>query len=61
MRYLGAARGERAVATGTVVKAGRSLIVVEADVRDSEDRLVARADFSASLVPHRAPLPTTGG
>jgi uncharacterized protein (TIGR00369 family) len=56
VRYLGAARGQRAIATAQVVKSGRTLIVVEADVRDSEDRLVARADFSASLVPLRQPL-----
>jgi len=56
VRYLGAARGERAIATAQVVKAGRTLIVVEADVKDDDERLVARADFSASLVPLRQPL-----
>ena len=56
VRYLGAARGERAIAEARVVKAGRTLIVVEGDLKDSDDRLVARADFSASLVPLRAPL-----
>jgi len=56
VRYLGAARGQRAIGTAQVVKTGRTLIVVEADVRDSESRLVARADFSASLVPLRQPL-----
>jgi uncharacterized protein (TIGR00369 family) len=56
VRYLGAARGEKVRAEAEVVKAGRTLIVVEADVLDSEDRLVAKADFSASLVPLRAPL-----
>jgi uncharacterized protein (TIGR00369 family) len=56
VRYLGAARGDRAVATAEVVKAGRTLVVVEADVKDGDDRLVARADFSASLVPVRQPL-----
>jgi acyl-CoA thioesterase len=56
VRYLGAARGETVRAEARVVKAGRTLIVVEADVLDSDDRLVARADFSASLVPLRQPL-----
>ena len=56
VRYLGAARGAKVRAEARVVKAGRTLIVVEADVLDSEDRLVAKADFSASLVPLRAPL-----
>lgn len=56
VRYLGAARGETVRGEARVVKAGRTLIVVEADVKDSEDRLVARADFSASLVRHRPPL-----
>jgi uncharacterized protein (TIGR00369 family) len=56
VRYLGAARGERVRAEARVVKAGRTLIVVEADVIDAEDRVVARADFSAMLVPTRTPL-----
>ena len=56
VRYLGAARGEKVRAEAEVVKAGRTLIVVEAQVLDSDDRLVAKADFSASLVPLRAPL-----
>lgn len=59
VRYLGAARGETVRAEAAVVKAGRSLIVVEAEVKDSEDRLVATADFSAMLVPRRAPLAGT--
>jgi uncharacterized protein (TIGR00369 family) len=56
VRYLGAARGERVLAVARVVKAGRTLVVVQAEVKDSEDRLVAVADFSAMLVPYRAPL-----
>jgi acyl-CoA thioesterase len=56
VRYLGAARGERAIAEAHVVKAGRTLVVVEGEIRDGEDRVVAKADFSASLVPVRAPL-----
>ncbi len=38
-------------ATATVVTAGRTLIVVAAEVTDSEGRLVATADFCAMLVP----------
>ena len=56
VRYLGAARGDTVRAVARLVKAGRTLVVVEADVIDSEERLVAKADFSASLVPLRAPL-----
>lgn len=56
VRYLGAARGDRVRADARVVKAGRTLIVVEADVIDGEERVVARADFSAMLTPHRKPL-----
>ena len=56
VRYLGAARGDRVVAEAQVVKAGRTLIVVEGELTDSDDRLVAKADFSASLVPVRTPL-----
>jgi uncharacterized protein (TIGR00369 family) len=56
VRYLGAARGDRVVAEAQVVKAGRTLVVVEGDLTDAEGRLVARADFSASLVPLRTSL-----
>lgn len=56
VRYLGPAKGESVRVEAEVVKAGRSLIVVAAEVRDSTDRVVAVADFSAMLVPYRAPL-----
>lgn len=56
VRYLGPARGEHVRAEARVVKAGRTLIVVQADVTDAEGRAVAVADFSAMLVPHREPL-----
>lgn len=56
VRYLGAARGEWVRSEAKVVKAGRTLIVVAAEVKDSDDRLVATADFSAMLVPFRDPL-----
>jgi uncharacterized protein (TIGR00369 family) len=56
VRYLGPARGDRVRAEARVVKAGRTLIVVAGEVTDGEGRQVAVADFSAMLVPHRAPL-----
>lgn len=56
VRYLGPAKGTSVRAEATVVKAGRQLVVVAAEVRDSDDGLVATADFSAMLVPHRPPL-----
>jgi uncharacterized protein (TIGR00369 family) len=54
VRYLAAARGDTVRVVATVVKAGRTLIVVEAEVRDGEGRVVAVADFSAMLVPLRS-------
>ena len=56
VRYLGPAKGEVVRAEARVVKAGRTLIVVAAEVKDDTDRLLATADFSAMLVPYRAPL-----
>ena len=56
VRYLGPAKGDSVRAEATVVKAGRTLVVVQAEVKDSTDRLIAVADFSAMLVPYRAPL-----
>jgi len=55
VRYLGPARGDTVRAEANVVKAGRTLVVVQAEVKDSTDRVLAIADFSAMLVPHRAP------
>jgi uncharacterized protein (TIGR00369 family) len=57
VRYLSAATGDCVRTTATVVKAGRALVVVEGRVTDGADRLVAIADFSATLVPRREPLP----
>jgi uncharacterized protein (TIGR00369 family) len=56
VRYLGPAKGEVVRAEAQVVKAGRTLIVVAAEVKDDTDRLLATADFSAMLVPYRTPL-----
>jgi uncharacterized protein (TIGR00369 family) len=53
VRYLAAARGDRVRVEASVVKAGRALVVVEGRVTDGEGRLVAIADFSATLVPRR--------
>ncbi|MEZ5136466.1 MAG: hypothetical protein R2699_15805 [Acidimicrobiales bacterium] len=39
---------------------GRQLIVVECKVADSDDNLVATADFSMMIVPLRGPLNPAG-
>jgi uncharacterized protein (TIGR00369 family) len=59
VRYLGRPRGDVVRAHARVVKAGRQLIVVECQVRDPQDRLVAVADFSSMIVPLREPLKAT--
>src|SRR5688572_33426989 len=46
VRYLGPATGESVRAEAKVVKAGRTLVVVQAEVTDRSDRLIAVADFS---------------
>lgn len=56
VRYLGPTKGPTVRAEAQVIKAGRTLIVVEAQVKDDTDRLLAVADFSAMLVPYRTPL-----
>jgi uncharacterized protein (TIGR00369 family) len=56
VRYLGAAKGDRVRVEARVVKAGRQLIVVQGEVIDGLEKVVAVADFSAMLVPLRAPL-----
>jgi uncharacterized protein (TIGR00369 family) len=56
VRYLGLPKGDSVRAEAKVVRAGSRLIVVEAEVKDSEDRVIAVADFSAMVVPFRAPL-----
>jgi len=61
VRYLGLPKGDRVRAEAHVVKAGRTLIVVQGEVKDPEDRVIAVADFSAMLVPYRAPLDVDGG
>lgn len=56
IRYLGRPRSDLVIAEAHVVRAGRTLIVIECTVADDEGRLVARADFAAMLVPFREPL-----
>jgi uncharacterized protein (TIGR00369 family) len=56
VRYLGLPKGDSVRAEAKVVKAGSRLIVVEAEVKDGEERVIAVADFSAMVVPYRAPL-----
>ncbi len=60
VRYLARPRGDTVRAEAQVVKAGRTLIVVQAEVKDGEDNVIAVADFSAMLVPFRKPLALDG-
>jgi len=61
VRYLGRPHGNIVYARAETLKAGRQLIVVECRVTDSDDRVIASADFSMMIVPLRAPLrPTVG-
>ncbi len=53
VRYLGRARGDHVRAEARVVKAGRSLVVIDTEVVDSSGTLVATADVAMSIVPHR--------
>lgn len=56
VRYLGRPHGDRVRAEARVLRAGRQLIVVECRVLDDDDRIIAAADFSSTLVPRREPL-----
>jgi uncharacterized protein (TIGR00369 family) len=56
VRYLGRPRGDWVRGQGTVLHAGRSLIVVEVKVTDPEKRVIASADFSSMVVSLREPL-----
>ncbi|MCB1248422.1 MAG: PaaI family thioesterase [Acidimicrobiales bacterium] len=60
VRYLGRAKTEMVVARAEVVRKGRQLIVVECKVADTDDNLVATADFSMMIVPLRGPLNPAG-
>jgi uncharacterized protein (TIGR00369 family) len=57
VRYLKRPHGVMVYGRARIVNAGRTLIVVECRVVDSEDRLIATADFSSMVVPFRQPLP----
>lgn len=56
VRYLGRPKGDHVRAEARVVKAGRTLLVVEGRVLDDEDRVIATADFAAMIVDLREPL-----
>jgi uncharacterized protein (TIGR00369 family) len=56
VRYLARPHGDMVFAKAQVVRAGRSLIVVECRVVDREDRVIASADFASMVVPLRQPL-----
>ncbi len=53
VRYVGRVKGTMLRAEATVVKGGRTLVVVEGRALDDLDNLVAVADFSATVVDHR--------
>lgn len=56
VRYLGRPHGDVVYARADLLKAGRQLIVVDCRVTDVEDRIIASADFSMTIVPLRKPL-----
>lgn len=59
VRYLGRPKGDMVTARARVLKAGRQLVVVECQVVDNLERVIASADFSAMIVPLREPLRPT--
>jgi len=59
LRYLGRPKTDTVRAEARVLRAGRSLVVVECRVLDGEDRVIVAADFSSMVVPLRAPLRLT--
>ncbi len=61
VRYLGRPHGDVVYARAEMLRAGRQLIVVECRVTDSEERVIASADFSMMIVALRAPLRPTAG
>lgn len=56
IRYLGRPKTEMVFARSQVVRAGKTLMVVECKVDDGDGNLVAAADFSSMIVPLRAPI-----
>ncbi|MBI2766694.1 MAG: PaaI family thioesterase [Chloroflexi bacterium] len=57
--YLSPARGTELRAEGRVIKAGHTAVFVEADVRDDQDRFVARGLATFVIGPPRMPLRDT--
>lgn len=57
IRYLGRARTDEVVARAQIVRVGRQLITVECKVSDTDDHLVASADFSMMRVALRTAPP----
>ena len=58
VRYLGKPRTDSVSSKARVVRAGSTLIVVSAEVADSNGHLVAVADASMMIVALRRPAPT---
>ncbi|MGH9050839.1 MAG: PaaI family thioesterase [Acidimicrobiia bacterium] len=56
VRYLGRPKGDVVRAEARLLRAGRQLVVVECQVLDTFDNVIAAADFSAMVVPLREPL-----
>lgn len=61
VRYLGRPKGELVRAVARVMRAGRQLTVIECEVRDELDNLIAVSDFASMVVPLRHPLPLARG
>lgn len=56
VRYLGRPKTETVRAVARLVHAGRTLVVVECEVLDGNDRLIAKGDFSGMVVTLRKPF-----
>lgn len=56
VRYVGRPRTDTVVARAEVLRKGSQLIVVDCKVTDTDDHLIATADFAMMLVPVRRPL-----
>lgn len=61
VRYLGRPRGEMVYARAEVIKAGRQLVIVGCQVTDTQERVIASADFSMMIVSLRQPLRPVDG
>ncbi len=56
VRYLGRPKGDYVDAVSTVLRAGRTLIIIDCQVVDAEGHVVAVSDFSAMVVNVRQAL-----